>query len=284
LKQVEGARAHILAAEIGSHFRSSAYPAMYGAAAAALGISGHFQAINLPENSEAHLCMILDGIRHLGFAGVHVASPFKHAVVEFIDEHDGDVMHADEVDTIVVKNGRLVGHNTDFTSLTRTLAQLIKSAPGPVVLIGGTVRSKSTISAIIQAGATEVRVVSADKCLITICADILASNTNLKIVENCDMALAEAVGIYCLCGWQTCSASTALQMVKFNSDMWLIDADAGSANSSPILSKAFLAGARVLSGRDLAVDRAAASFHLLTKQQAPREAMASAFDASAGAI
>lgn len=228
--------------------------------------------------------MILDGIRHLGFAGVHVASPFKHAVVEFIDEHEGDGVHADEVDTIVVKNGRLVGHNTDFTSLTRTLAQLIKSAPGPVVLIGGTVRSKSTISAIIQAGATEVRVVSSDKCLITICADILASNTNLKIVENCNIALAGAVGIYCLSGWQTCSTLAALEVVKFNSEMWFIDGDAGSVNPSPLSRKAFLAGARVLSGRDLAVDRAAASFHLLTKQQAPLDAMASALDASSEAI
>lgn len=275
---------HILAAEIGSHLRKSSYSAMFDAAAAALGMSRHFQAITVPENCEAHLCMVLDGIRHLGFAGLHVAGPFKQAVVEFIDEHEGNDVQPDGVDTIVVKNGCLVGHNTDFTSLICTLTQLIESAPGPVALIGGTARSKSIISAVLQAGAKEVRVVSPDNFLTTICADILASTTNLNIVTNYETGLSGAVGIYCLSGWRTCGASAALQHVEFNSGMWFIDEDTDQMASSPILKRARLAGARVLSRRELAVYSAAASFQLLTKIQPPLQAMALAFDASMNAV
>ena len=76
---------------------------MQNAAFAARGLDWHYAAFDVATSSRR--CAAL---RALGFAGANVTIPHKQAVVEACDEADGDA-----VNTLVFRDGRVLGHNTD---------------------------------------------------------------------------------------------------------------------------------------------------------------------------
>src|SRR5262245_24405613 len=100
---------------IGSPIMSSAAPAMHEAAAGALGLSAHYRLIDVPGADQAKLKAMLDGVRFLGFSGVNVTFPYKEAVVSLLDVLSPAAAAIGTVNTVVVRHGKLTGHNTDAT-------------------------------------------------------------------------------------------------------------------------------------------------------------------------
>src|SRR6266576_279522 len=100
---------------IGAPIAHSASPAMHECAAEALGAHCHYQLIEVAGAGREELRMLLDGVRRLGFAGVNVTFPYKEAVVDLLDELSPGAAAMGAVNTVVVRNDRLVGHNTDTT-------------------------------------------------------------------------------------------------------------------------------------------------------------------------
>jgi shikimate dehydrogenase len=73
--------------------------------------------IAAPELVEA----ALSGTRALGIAGFSVTIPYKKTVVPFLDELAPEARTIGAVNTIVNKNGRLCGHNTDIAGFATPL-------------------------------------------------------------------------------------------------------------------------------------------------------------------
>jgi shikimate dehydrogenase len=71
---------------IGAPIAHSASPAMHERAADALGVRCHYHLIEVAGAGHDQLRALLDGVRHLGFAGVNVTFPYKEAVIELLDE------------------------------------------------------------------------------------------------------------------------------------------------------------------------------------------------------
>lgn len=63
------------------------------------------------------------GIRALGFGGVNVTIPHKLAVMESLDEVDEGARVIGAVNTIVHRDGKLIGYNTDGIGYTRSLIE-----------------------------------------------------------------------------------------------------------------------------------------------------------------
>lgn len=63
----------------------------------------------LPENLES----AVNGIRSLGIAGVNVTAPHKFNVMKYIDEISDNAKKFGSVNTVVNRNGKLFGYNTD---------------------------------------------------------------------------------------------------------------------------------------------------------------------------
>ena len=70
--------------------------------------------------------------------GLNVTIPYKEQVLPYLDEIDPAAAAIGAVNTIVLKEGRLMGYNTDFygfyTSLHRLLDQHQQKAPGALIL------------------------------------------------------------------------------------------------------------------------------------------------------
>ena len=63
----------------------------------------------------------IEGIRAMGFAGVNVTAPHKFNVMQYLDEISPDAQKFGSVNTVVNKDGKLVGYNTDAEGFYRSL-------------------------------------------------------------------------------------------------------------------------------------------------------------------
>ena len=113
---------------IGAPIAMSASPAMHEEAADALGVRCHYHLIEVPGADQARLRALLDGVRSLGFAGVNVTFPYKEAVVPLLDELSSSAREIGAVNTVVVRDGRLIGHNTDTTGFEQAIGDIVKSS------------------------------------------------------------------------------------------------------------------------------------------------------------
>jgi len=88
---------------LGHPVAHSLSPRMQNAAFAARGLDWHYTAFDVEEPVTAVRALVT-----LGFAGANVTIPHKQAVVAACDEAEGDA-----VNTLVFRDGRVVGFNTD---------------------------------------------------------------------------------------------------------------------------------------------------------------------------
>src|ERR1700732_654506 len=126
----------ILTGLLGAPIAQSAAPAMHERAAEALGLRCHYQLIEVAGAGREELKVLLEGVRRLGFAGINVTFPYKEAVLDLLDELSPGAARIGAVNTVIVRDGRLTGHNTDTTGFARAIAPLVAaSSRGTVVLI-----------------------------------------------------------------------------------------------------------------------------------------------------
>lgn len=105
----------LLVGLIGRGIQQSMTPAMQEEEARQQGIRMHYQLIDLAEPgiAEEDLARLLKAMRAIGFAGFNVTFPYKQVIVPLLDELSEEARAMDAVNTVVNRDGRLVGHNTD---------------------------------------------------------------------------------------------------------------------------------------------------------------------------
>lgn len=95
------------------------------------------------------------------FDGINVTIPYKETVLPYLDEIDPPAAAIGAVNTVVNRQGRLYGYNTDFGGMLALIRRMGLDLHGKQVLIlgtGGT--AKTAHAAAMQLGAAEVHFVS----------------------------------------------------------------------------------------------------------------------------
>ena len=103
---------------IGDPVAHSLSPRLLNAAFAALGLD--YVYVALPVRA-AGVGAAVKGLAALGFRGANVTIPHKGAVIPFLDDLSADARLAEAVNTIVVDEGALHGHNTDVEGVRGAL-------------------------------------------------------------------------------------------------------------------------------------------------------------------
>jgi shikimate dehydrogenase len=136
----------------------SVSPAMHNAGFAALGLPYRYHAFPVPGGQ---LAGALAGVRSLGFAGVNLTIPHKEAALPLLDEVDSFAAAVGAVNTVVQRDGRLLGYNTDGPGFVAALAQGgITAAGRRVVILGAGGAARAITAALSQAGAASVTVLA----------------------------------------------------------------------------------------------------------------------------
>lgn len=125
-------------------------PAMHNAAFREQGIQAIYVALAVPPEE---LDEAVRGLASLGFGGANVTIPHKEAVLGYLDEVTPEALLIGAVNTIVCRDGRLTGHNTDGQGFLRHLyAEGIDPAGQNAVILGAGGAARAVAAALAGAG------------------------------------------------------------------------------------------------------------------------------------
>lgn len=99
-------------------------------------------------------------LRDEPFDGLNVTIPYKKDVIPFLDEVDDLAKRLGSVNTIVKRNGRLTGHNSDYYGFSALLRRSGIQVEGKKTLVLGTGGASVTVVAVLQDLGAKVVVIS----------------------------------------------------------------------------------------------------------------------------
>lgn len=106
-------------AVIGDPIKHSLSPAMHNAALKAMKLDGQYSAIHVTEEG------LPDFISYARkeLDGFNITVPHKKNIIPFLDEISDECRHSESVNTVTIKNGRLIGCSTDGYGLETALKE-----------------------------------------------------------------------------------------------------------------------------------------------------------------
>jgi shikimate dehydrogenase len=158
-------------------------PAMHNAALTQLGWDGVYVAFDVAPDG---LADAVSGLQALGVAGVNCTIPHKEALIPLMDELSEEAAFIGAVNTILFRDGRRIGHNTDAPGFLAALRAAGAEPDGKqVVVLGAGGSARAVVVALAGAGA---KVTLANRTLER--AEELAAELNAKIHADCVQAVA----------------------------------------------------------------------------------------------
>ena len=94
------------------------------------------------------------------FSGLNVTVPYKKSVIPYLDELSPRARELGAVNTIVRRDGKLIGHNTDYFGFAQMLQQSGLDVGGKKVLVLGSGGASNTAVAVLQEQNAQVVVIS----------------------------------------------------------------------------------------------------------------------------
>jgi shikimate dehydrogenase len=264
---------------IGFPIAHSASPAMHEQAGDALGVHCRYQLIEIAGAGREQLRALLDDVRRRGFAGVNVTFPYKEAVLDLLDELSPTAFAIGAVNAVVIRDGRLIGHNTDTTGFARAVAGLVTdSRHGSVAVVGAGGVGKAIVFALAGLGVAEIRIFDADRTRADRLAARLGATGRVVVAASVEDAVSGAAGLVNATPvGMLPNRDTPVPGALLHDRLWVADA-VYSPLWTPLLTEAKAKGARTMTGRELAVCQAVDAFELFTGLKPSIVEMGKAFD------
>lgn len=124
-------------------------------------------------------------LKSKAFKGLNVTIPYKEAVIPFLDEISEEAKKAGAVNTVVNKNGKLFGFNTDIPAMKAALKRSkIEIKDKNVLILGTGGTSKTAFTVCVSLGAKSINFVSRAKSENAVTYDeahIIHGDTNVII-------------------------------------------------------------------------------------------------------
>ncbi|MDQ1009269.1 shikimate dehydrogenase [Streptomyces sp. V4I23] len=150
-------RSGMRAAVLGSPVAHSLSPVLHRAAYAALGLTWSYTAMECDERRLPALLDSLDG----SWAGLSLTMPLKRAVLPLVDEVTPLALDVGGANTVILRDGRRYGHNTDVHGILAALREEGLGGDGrpDAVILGGGATACSALAALKELGQTDIPVV-----------------------------------------------------------------------------------------------------------------------------
>lgn len=252
-------------------------PDMHNAAFRQLGLNFAYLAFAV---EPSRLRSAVEAIRALSMRGVNVTIPHKVAVMDYLDDIDGEALDIGAVNTIVNEDGKLIGYNTDGPGYVRSLLEEtgVTLAEQRVLLLGAGGAARAVGVSLARKGAKNMKVANRSLDKAENLAQVLGKHVPADVVEWSDESLARAVGEADLI-----INTTSVGMVPNVDESpirkeWLRpDALVSDLIYNPrytkLLKDAEQIGANVHPGLGMFIHQGALAFELWTGQKAPASLM-----------
>jgi len=271
---------------IGYPVSHSLSPQMQQAAFDALGIEARYV---LWETQPGTLAQRIASLRSPGVLGANVTIPYKEDVVSLLDEYDAAAVKIGAVNTIVNRDGRLVGYNTDAAGFIRALTDFTGCAfdchGKKAVILGTGGAARAAAVALLENGVGELALLGRTHRRVDALVNHLrAMDSGNKRVSGASLGGAEANRFLSVADLLVNATPVGLRM---DDEVLLVDIDLLQAgafvmdmvfNSSQtrLLGAAHARGCHVLNGLAMLLYQGALAFELWTGRAAPVEPMRAA--------
>jgi shikimate dehydrogenase len=136
------------AAVLGSPIGHSLSPLLHRSAYAALGLDWTYDAVEVAPDD---LPAFLDGL-DADWAGLSLTMPLKAAVLPLLDEVSPLARDVAAANTVLLRDGRRIGHNTDVDGLLAALAEAGITSVSRGAVLGGGATARSALAALARLG------------------------------------------------------------------------------------------------------------------------------------
>jgi shikimate dehydrogenase len=236
--------------------------------------------LGLPGESVGDL---LRSAYRLGFNGLNITHPCKQLVLGHLDEVSPDARRLGAVNTVVIREGRFIGHNTDFSGFAAALASGLPGAKlGRVVQLGAGGAGSAVAYALLTAGVRELDLVDMDSARCSArAAELTGFFPDQKITARTTaelphlMPLADGL-VHCTPVGMAAHPGVPLDMSLVESRHWVADIVYRPIETE-LVREARAKGCDVLDGGRMAVGQAADAFRIFTGLDADADRMRAHF-------
>ncbi|MCA3805448.1 shikimate dehydrogenase, partial [Burkholderia sp.] len=109
------------------------------------------------------LPQLLDAAQRMGYTGLNITHPCKQRVIEHLDALSDDARALGAVNTVLFKDGKRIGHNTDWSGFAKSFRRGLPDATlDSVVQLGAGGAGAAVAHAALQMGAAELTIFDVD--------------------------------------------------------------------------------------------------------------------------
>jgi len=262
---------------IGDPIEHSLSPVMHNAAFEALKIDYIFLAFQVKATAIENA---MNGMRALNIHGLNVTMPHKNVVIKYLDEIDPTAKTIASVNTILKKDNKLFGFNTDGVGALNALEQNGVKLKGKKVLLLGAGGAAKAIAYTLSQEVDELVILNRTRKQATDLASLLKQKFNKKIEadEFSPSAVKENIAASDVLinatsiGMKPNDNQTPIQPELLKPDLAVMDIVYNPIETK-LAKDAKSAGAKVISGVEMLIYQGAASFEIWTACKAPVEVM-----------
>jgi shikimate dehydrogenase len=277
-----GARAtagSFLCGLIGAGIGASLTPAMHEKEGRELGLNLIYRRIDLEalKLTPAALPELLLGAERMGFDGLNITYPCKQAVIELLDELSADARALGAVNTVLFRNGKRIGHNTDWSGFARAFQRGLPDASlDAVVQLGAGGAGAAVAHATLTMGARALTLFDVDASRAeALAAELQARFPAARVSAGGELrdVLRHATGlVHCTPTGMAKLPGTPLPAEYLHDGLWVADIVYFPIRTA-LLEAAGARGCRTLSGGGMAVYQAVDAFRLFTGVEPDAERM-----------
>ncbi|MGV1902108.1 shikimate dehydrogenase [Agrobacterium sp. 22-3674b3] len=168
---------------IGADIQLSKSPALHMREGAAHGLDYSYELVDVVARKlpESALPDLLNELESRGFAGTNITHPFKQAVLPHLHELSDDARMLGAVNTVVFKDGRRIGHNTDWYGFYESFMRGLPDAKRDrALLVGAGGAGVAVAHAALKLGITHLDICDRDLSR----AEHLAAELNARFGEG----------------------------------------------------------------------------------------------------
>ncbi|MBN8941194.1 MAG: shikimate dehydrogenase [Rhizobiales bacterium] len=255
---------------IGAGIQASRTPAMHEREADAQGLRLVYQTIDLERlalGPEA-LADLLVAAERMGFAGLNITHPCKQAVIPHLDALSPDAAALGAVNTVVLKDGKRIGHNTDWWGFAESFRRgLPRASLDRVVQLGAGGAGAAVAHALMTLGTGELVLSDVDPARAeTVAASLNARFGAGRARASRDLAadLTEASGlVHCTPTGMDKYPGLPLPAELLRPELWVAEIVYFPLETA-LLRVARQVGCRTLDGGGMAVFQAVEAIRLFT--------------------
>lgn len=264
---------------IGYPIEHSLSPAMHNSAFAVLNLNWCYVPLPVPPE---RLGEAVAGLQALSFVGANVTVPHKEAVIPYLDEVTPEAQAIGAVNTIVVREDKLIGYNTDWQGFLTALSEVGFNPQGKrAVVLGAGGAARAVVYALAQGGAQVTvlnRTPSRAQALVQDFSPLFPHRSLVSLPftpQTLEVQTTEAhllVNTTPVGMWPEVDQSTWPEDLAFPGHLTVFDL-VYNPGETKLLRQARAAGAKGIGGLGMLVHQGAAAFKLWTGEEAPIETM-----------